>query len=147
VGDRFLVAVDFSRLTLPTISYAVKLAAGPRHRVDLVHVVAGTAGAAVGQVAAKDLLDPIDRREQDGARRRLQTLMDDLVPDAIHGDVIIATGSPAHVIEHLTETPDRYEMVVISTNARTGLQKMLLGSVAEQVLRNVSIPVLVVRTP
>lgn len=147
MGDRFLVAVDFSRLTIPTISYAVKLAAGPPHRIDLVHVVGGAGGAAVVQVAAKDLLDSLERREQDGARRRLQNLMDELVPEAIHGDVIVATGSPAHVIEHLTNTPDRYEMVVISTNGRTGLQKMLLGSVAEQVLHNVALPVLVVRTP
>ena len=38
-----------------------------------------------------------------------------------------------------------YELVVVSTNGRTGLSHILIGSVAERVVRHAPIPVLVVR--
>jgi nucleotide-binding universal stress UspA family protein len=39
------------------------------------------------------------------------------------------------------------DLIVIGTHGRTGLERLLMGSVAEQVLRDASCPVLAVKTP
>jgi nucleotide-binding universal stress UspA family protein len=39
------------------------------------------------------------------------------------------------------------DLIVIGTHGRTGLERLLMGSVAEQVLRNAPCPVLAVKTP
>ncbi len=53
-------------------------------------------------------------------------------------------GSPAHEIAHYAEESGA-GLIVISSHGRTGLTRMLLGSVAEQVVRHAPCPVLVLR--
>jgi len=50
--------------------------------------------------------------------------------------------SPAHAI---TEMAKDFDLIVMGTHGRRGLDKLLLGSVTEAVLRQVETPVLVVR--
>ncbi len=143
---RFLVAVDFSRLTEPTIAYAVKLATGSGHQIDLFHVVVGAFQTPnLGNAVAQDLVDRLTRGETEGAQKRLRELMESSVPESMRGDCLIGEGPPAEAINTQAAVENRYEMVVVSTNGRTGLQHILLGSVAERVVRHAKVPVLVVR--
>ncbi len=54
------------------------------------------------------------------------------------------TGEPARKILSLAAKRNAYEMVVVGTHGRTGLSRLVLGSVAEEVIRNARIPVLTV---
>jgi nucleotide-binding universal stress UspA family protein len=66
---------------------------------------------------------------------------------------------PAICVEHLLEEGDaatailqvaherQCELIVMGTHGRTGLGRLLMGSVAEVVVRNASCPVLTVKTP
>lgn len=54
---------------------------------------------------------------------------------------ILGIGNPAHSI---IETAKEFDMIVMSTHGRTGFSRLLLGSVAEKVLRLSHIPVLVI---
>ena len=58
----------------------------------------------------------------------------------------VAEGDPADEILRLTEAL-RCDLIVMGTHGRTGLGRFLTGSVAEEVLRKASCPVLVVKTP
>ncbi len=146
MGDRFLVAVDFSRLTVPTIERAVKLASAGAHRIDLFHVVVGpVASHSLGHPAAQEMLRELNKGETEGARRQLKELMDKHVPASLQGDIVLGDGPPAEAINKRAKHDDLYEMVIVSTHGRTGLQHILLGSVAERVVRYAKIPVLVVR--
>ncbi|MGP0069839.1 MAG: universal stress protein [Isosphaeraceae bacterium] len=58
----------------------------------------------------------------------------------------MAEGDPAEEILRLTEA-QRIDLVVIGTHGRTGLRRVLTGSVAEEVLRKAGCPVLVVKAP
>jgi nucleotide-binding universal stress UspA family protein/quercetin dioxygenase-like cupin family protein len=58
----------------------------------------------------------------------------------------LAEGDPADEILRLSESL-RCDLIVIGTHGRTGLRRVLTGSVAEEVLRKAVCPVLVVRTP
>jgi nucleotide-binding universal stress UspA family protein len=53
-------------------------------------------------------------------------------------------GSPASAIVHLAER-ENVDMIVMPTHGRTGLLRLLMGSVAEEVVRKAKCPVLTVK--
>ncbi len=57
---------------------------------------------------------------------------------------LVIEGSPANEI--ITASKD-YDLIVMGSLGRTGLSHLLMGSVAEKVVRHASCPVLVVRAP
>jgi nucleotide-binding universal stress UspA family protein len=57
----------------------------------------------------------------------------------------LVTGSPPHELVRVLEHDPEFELVVMGTHGRTGLARVLLGSVAESVVRRAPCPVLVVR--
>jgi nucleotide-binding universal stress UspA family protein len=74
------------------------------------------------------------------------TRLRDMVPDAFREvwNVETASGNPADAIVRLAQ--DRQaDLIVMGTHGRTGLQHVLLGSVAEKVVRLAPCPVLTVR--
>lgn len=144
MNKRILVAVDFSKLSEPAVDYAVRLATGSGAQVDLLHVVIGALPApTMGHPSAQELVEQLNRSENEASVRRLESMLHERVPEALRGRAILADGSPAEAI--CAQATNTYEMVVVSTNGRTGLSHILLGSVAERVVRFAKIPVLVVR--
>ncbi len=140
---RFLLATDFSegadRALAVALPYARPLAA----TIDLVHVYplpgVGVTSQIPGVVAipppSGDLLNAISSRlDELGASIR-----------AAGVDYVTTTleGSPADEIAAHARRVSA-ELIVIGTHGRTGLRRVLLGSVAEQVLRKAECPVLVV---
>ena len=59
---------------------------------------------------------------------------------------IVRTGSANEEIVNLA-TDEGAELIIMGTHGRTGLNRMLLGSVADRVVRLARCPVLTVRTP
>ena len=59
---------------------------------------------------------------------------------------IVRTGSAQEEIVNLA-TDERAELIIIGTHGRTGLNRLLLGSIADRVIRFSPCPVLTVRTP
>jgi nucleotide-binding universal stress UspA family protein len=74
------------------------------------------------------------------------SLLHDLVPDALRGTwhAEVATGAPAETIVRVAREQEA-DLIVMGTHGRTGLQHVLLGSVAEKVVRLAECPVLTVR--
>ena len=56
----------------------------------------------------------------------------------------VKEGTPIKVI---LEESQNYDLIVMGTLGRTGMSKLLMGSVAERVVRAASCPVMVVRSP
>lgn len=70
--------------------------------------------------------------------------VEELAPDDIEVETKVIEGSPSRVIiEHAT--PENCDLVVMGTHGRGGIDRLLLGSVAERVIRRASVPVLTVR--
>lgn len=57
---------------------------------------------------------------------------------------VVEFGEPAHTIIDYVKRHD-IELVAMTTHGRTGISRLLMGSVAEQVLHHVGVPVLMVR--
>ena len=60
-------------------------------------------------------------------------------------EVILRGGNPAQAICDFVDSEEGISMIVMSTHGRSGLGRLILGSVAESVLRGTTTPILVVR--
>lgn len=65
---------------------------------------------------------------------------------AVNVEYLLSEGDPAEEIIRATQESGA-ELIVMDTHGRTGLQRLLVGSVAEHVIRRATCPVLVVRSP
>jgi len=57
---------------------------------------------------------------------------------------ILIVGSPTHDMKKITEKAEA-DLVVISPHGKSGLEKLLMGSVAENTVKNIDLPVLLVK--
>ncbi|BDG02207.1 universal stress protein [Anaeromyxobacter oryzae] len=138
-----LCAVDFSRSARDALETAADLARKVGARLTLVHVhdVPRAPGARV-QVQPEQVQQEADevRRKLDAWRAEAERRTGAPVR------AIVESGAPAEVIVHVARS-GRFDLLVTGTNARHGLGRLLLGSVAERIVRDAPCPVLVARSP
>jgi nucleotide-binding universal stress UspA family protein len=132
-----VVGIDFSDLSAQAFRVARRLAKG--HAKAVIHAVAAIPGTS----------DP-DRIEDDELERRATDRLTQFLT-AEHAEeagipVIphVSVGQPLHVINEFAAEA-RADLVVLGTHGRTGLERLVFGSVAEQVVRTAPCSVLVVR--
>ena len=80
------------------------------------------------------------------AEKQLAALVDDANAQDLVQERLIVTGQPASEIVSWA-TAKHAQIILVGTHGRSGLDRVLLGSVAEHVLRLASCAVLVVPTP
>ncbi len=142
---RILVPHDFSAAADRALREAVALAHAHRGRIVLHHVVTPfylpvdpRFGMAIDQIPNPAAFVPeLTRRlEQIAAKAVGRT--------RVKWTVRVDVGDPA---TKLLEAARRVDCVVMSTHGRTGLGHLLLGSVAEKLVRHAAVPVLTLRVP
>jgi nucleotide-binding universal stress UspA family protein len=132
---RILVPVDFSESSEPALKFAAKLAAGFKAELSLLHVIEPC--LPTGDLALDLARMRIDFKK--GAQRRLEEL---LKRCSMACRAVVRAGSPSQQILEEAEEIGA-DLIVIGTHGRTGLPHLLIGSVAERVLRLAYCPVLV----
>jgi nucleotide-binding universal stress UspA family protein len=80
------------------------------------------------------------------ANRYMRSYLERITTAGLKGEVAIVHGTPFRVITE-TAKERQVDLIIMGTQGRTGLSHLLLGSVAERVVRLAPCPVLVVRTP
>lgn len=144
--ERILVPVDFSECSRAAVKAAVGLAVRYGAEVELLHVHDTPWTPESVTVRTEDGRDvAADQYLEEESRRQLEE-MAHAVPDlarvahrksvraGLSHDVIINRARAASV-----------DLIVMGTHGRTGLSHLLMGSVAEKVMRGAPCPVLVVR--
>ncbi len=131
-----LFPTDFSVEADQALEVARSLARDHQAKIVLVH--AAMPVAAVEVYIADDDIDSM--RAQ--ARRQLAEVAARITEVPVETDVLI--GEPAHMIVGLAEKLSA-DLVVMGTHGRGGVSRLLLGSVADYVLRNAPCPVLTIR--
>lgn len=139
---RVLVPVDFSEPSEAALRYALALAARFEAEVALVHVFQPPLHALpdplfVPRPQAFVDLSNLTQKQLDDLAHRYSGLGVRLHP-------ILAEGVPYVEIVRIARD-GKYDLVVMATQGRTGIAHLLLGSVAERVVRTSPIPVLTVR--
>jgi nucleotide-binding universal stress UspA family protein len=80
------------------------------------------------------------------AEAHLQDIVDRLAKDGITASGVVAVGVPVdEIIRTISE--HHIDLVVMGTHGRTGLRHLMVGSVAERIVRSSKVPVLTVRHP
>jgi nucleotide-binding universal stress UspA family protein len=130
---------DFSDHSRGAFGVACALARDYGARLVLLHVAAPPA-VVYGEWV-------VEARDEAYRRGLLDTLHQVQVPDpTIHTEYRLREGDP--VTEVLDEAHEsKADLIVMGTHGRTGLGRLLMGSVAEEVARRATCPVLTVRTP
>lgn len=139
-----VVATDFSAASELAVSAAAVLAGQNQAALHLLHAHVPTSPATLRE-------DPTTHRVvPDGATRaklegELRALAERLAP-AVPVTITVAAGEEAAplIVEHARELDA--DLLVIATHGRTGVRHLVLGSVAEEVVRTAPCPVLTLRS-
>lgn len=130
---------DFSHCGDEALAFATMLARDCKAKMLIVHVEEPPA-AYVGEFMYYGLPEP--------NREHLQHLLEKIVPadPNVPFEHHLLFGDPAHqLIEFANE--QGVDLIVIGTHGRTGLFRVLLGSVTESVVRHAACPVITVKHP
>jgi nucleotide-binding universal stress UspA family protein len=143
-ADRILVPVDFSDYCRVATRYARGLAALYDARLEVVHVVEEDLQPSfyVGKRTA-----PPDAELTARAQEALQSFVAEAGGPALPADRVqlrVETGRAADCLLACAAEDDA-DLVVMSTHGLTGMERFLLGSVAEKVIRRAPCPVFVAK--
>ena len=132
------MATDFSNCSQIAFEYGLQLARDFAAELRLVHVINPYAFPFGDRYTA---LDPAEllRETEKTAQKQMRSMASRA---KVRYSVSVLHGSPAVEICHATN--EDVDLIVISTHSRTGLGHILIGSVAEHVVRYAHCPVLVV---
>jgi nucleotide-binding universal stress UspA family protein len=134
---KILCPVDFDDDSIVALEFAAQMAARHKALLHAVHVVLVPASS-LGYPA--EAYDRLGRTEL----KRLEHLIKERVPKAVACEVSVKIGNPAEEIIKTAAEVDA-DLIVMATHGRAGVPRMVLGSVAECVIRASDCPVLVVK--
>ncbi len=142
---RILVPTDFSPAADKAVALAVELARRDKGAITLFHVTPYPAPL-ITDYGPLPIADFQPNLEEIGKQCRalLEREAGKAVPTDVPWTPKVVLGMPADEITTELQT-GAYDVVVMGTHGRTGVSHLLLGSVAERVLRHATIPVLVTR--
>ena len=145
LGDRIrlqnvTLATDFSEASDAAVGYAASIARNYQGKVYAVHVIPPE----VYWWVSPEALPKVEEGVEEGARQQMKALLaSEQLRDVAHEGVVkhgeIWDGLQLLISQH------NADVIVAGTRGRRGLQKLVMGSVAEEILRLSPIPVLTVR--
>jgi nucleotide-binding universal stress UspA family protein len=137
--DRVLVPTDGSEPAAAAVDHAVAIAAACDARVRVVSVVNDRALAVQSELVRTDrLLDSLEEH----AANAVRTVAKRCERAGVPVETAVARGAPARAI---CEDAEDADLVVMGSHGRSGLDRVLLGSVAERTVRHAPVPVVTVR--
>jgi len=140
-----VVPTDFSEQSLVALDYAVGMAESYDARLKVVFV--NEPGLKISDMAWVGV-DERSMNEQQAteARRSIERIVLDRIPVDIPADAEILYGEAVgRIIEYAADV--NADLIVMATHGRTGMSHVLLGSVAEQVVRKAPCPVITLKKP
>lgn len=140
---KILAAIDFSEATPRLMEQAEKLALGLGAHLWLVHVEPPDPEF-VGYDAGPQSVRNGVAREIHRDHQTLQDLADNCRAVGVETTALLLQGPSADAITGKAEELG-VDFIIMGSHGRTGLRKLLMGSVSEQVMREAHCPVMVVK--
>lgn len=141
---RILVPTDFSEVSAAAVRCAGAVAAAFDASLTLVHVAEDLVEASSTAGAGTAWSEAPQARVEEDAKARLEALCASPDLQGRRVDSALLVGSPVpRIVEYAQE--HGFDLIVMGTNGRRAIARMLLGSVAESVVRTSPCPVLTVR--
>ena len=144
---RILVPMDFSECARRGLRYAVALAERFGSEIVLVHVIEAPLNLPPQTLVRLDpdgAAMPIMDYVREAADRRLNALLAELTLASIPAQCVVTVGDVRDVVLESARA-HAVDMIVMGTHGRKGLRHLLIGSVAEAIVRRSEVPVLTTR--
>lgn len=136
-----LVAVDFSKPSVAALRHAIDLARSVGARVELVNVVAHLDPSVPFSKTNTEIVRRLQKEQVAEARQQLEGLIPRAKTPEVRARVL--TGKPSRkIIDHARRVGA--DLIVLASRGHDIVEKALLGSTAERVLRGTNKPVLLV---
>lgn len=142
---RILWPTDFSPLAKAAIPHALGVAAPRGAELIVLHVLSRVA-VCVPPAASGSIMERLDRETRAAAQDQLRQAAEKVQARArgIRIRNLLVYGSPFLQIPRVAKRL-KCDLIVLATHGRTGLRHVLMGSVAENIVRQAACPVLTVR--
>jgi nucleotide-binding universal stress UspA family protein len=138
-----LAPTDFSEYSKQAVASALELAKKFGAKLTILHVIELPPYPIEGYVPPS-----LSATFMDDLERQATTDLTQIVPEAEAANVevarVIAVGTPYRKIIDTAEA-EQVDLIVMATAGRTGFSHLVMGSIAERVVRTASCPVLTIR--
>lgn len=128
---RIMIPTDGSKYSYKAEDVAISVAQKFDAKLMVVHII------------DEHLIYPFEDLEAEG-NKILEEAAEKAQAEGVEVEQVLIVGTPTHDMAKIVEKT-RADLLVIGTHGKTGLTKILMGSVAESALKSVKIPVLLVR--
>jgi len=146
---RILIPIDYSDNSKAALSYGAELAVTFGASLDIVHVWDRPTYVTDAVMVQRpgEAHKPIGELIRENAQRDMDEFMSSVtLPSGVPTQTRLLSGDPAATL--LAELKKaQHDLVVLSTHGRTGVAHLLLGSIAEKLVRLSPVPVLTVPLP
>jgi universal stress protein A len=139
-----LAPTDFSAHSEQAVRYACRLAERLDSELHLLHVLSEIVPAGPDPLLMPMMPAQFYKESEDRAQETLDRSLDPSWGKPVKIITAVRWGSPVESIVSYA-VDHRIELVIICTHGRTGLSHVLLGSVAERIVREAPCPVLTIR--
>ncbi|NNH77953.1 universal stress protein [Acinetobacter sp. ANC 5380] len=140
-----LVPVDESPISYAAVEQALSLANALHCQVTITSVIAVDPFVGVDFYKVAPAITDYFIQAEKNAQLRLAEIKQSFIRDSIDVDTKIIRGvSPAEGIIHVADEVGA-DLIIMGSHGRTGFKKLMLGSVAQAVLTQSPIPVLIVK--
>lgn len=136
-----VIATDGSENTQRAISYGIEIAKLSKATVHALYVVNTSPIISENWTIGKETIYEIARSEGEKAVSEVKKIGD---ASGVEVRDVVLDGYPSNEIIDFAENND-IDLIVMGTLGKTGLDRLLIGSVAEKVVRGSKVPVMVVR--
>ena len=151
--NKVLIPLDGSRLAEAVLPYAVELAKSFRGHLLLLHIVPPTSqvvgltgGTDLGPIVItdEDVISATLEAEQQKAESYLKTVAAKLEGQGVQVEWTVRQGPAGPAIVQCARD-ERVDLIALSTHGRSGLGRLVFGSIADHVLRRSGLPILLVK--
>ena len=145
---KILCPTDFSDASLCGLKMGNELAVQFGSELILVNVHKPIPHLPTPRIEASETTFDISIYEKqivEDAEENLAKVAEDILSEGVTPRLVVRVGSPAEEILDVAKE-ENIDAIVIATHGRTGLAKIVFGSVAQRVVRRATCPVLTIRT-
>lgn len=143
--NNILFPTDCSERSKDVLGYAIEVARKFEASITLLHVVSdislyGTSTDYLSPINYEHMIDDYEKY----SKKHLEEFWESEKSTDVEVKMVLVVGDPFKEIIQYAKDKDM-DLIVLSTHGRTGLQHIMLGSVAEKVVRYSPVPVMTVR--
>ena len=139
---KIVIPTDLSNLSGAAISYVRSIDFLANASVYILYVVESTPLVTFPPVEYTN--EKLMREVEETVDRDVAEFFRSSVPMEMNATAVVRRGDPCREIARFVEE-ENADLIVMATHGRTGLSHMLMGSVAEKIIRHATVPVLTIK--